>query len=137
MLFLFLEFRLRRWRWHAQSRWIHSSRNLWKTVGSVTGTTTATTSTSYGISTGKKCTKPLHRGRREKNRHDRSDDCPNRDVYKAYRKSMPNPTTNPHHESRLERQKFSEEKKRSRQFRGHPNFDWGLQYRILTEGNIY
>ena len=38
---------------------------------------------------------------------------------------------------RLERQKFSEEKTRSRQFRGHPNFDWGLQYRILPEGNIY
>ena len=38
---------------------------------------------------------------------------------------------------RLERQKFSEERTRSRQFRGHPNFDWGLQYRILPEGNIY
>ena len=38
---------------------------------------------------------------------------------------------------RLERQIFSEEKTRSSQFRGHPNFDWGLQYRILPEGNIY
>ena len=38
---------------------------------------------------------------------------------------------------RLERQEFSEERTRSRQFRGHPNFDWGLQYRILPEGNIY
>ena len=38
---------------------------------------------------------------------------------------------------RLERQKFNEERTRNRQFRGHPNFDWGLQYRILPEGNIY
>ena len=38
---------------------------------------------------------------------------------------------------RLERQKFNEERTRNRQFRGHPNFDWGLQYRVLPEGNIY
>ena len=38
---------------------------------------------------------------------------------------------------RLERQKFSEEKTRSTQFRGQPNYDWGLQYRILPEGNVY
>ena len=38
---------------------------------------------------------------------------------------------------RLERQKFSEERTGSRQFRGHPDFDWGLQYRVLPEGNIY
>ena len=37
---------------------------------------------------------------------------------------------------RLERQKFSEEKTRSRQFRGQPNFEWGQQYRILPEGSI-
>ena len=38
---------------------------------------------------------------------------------------------------RLERQKFSEEKTRSTQFRGHPNYDCGLQYMILPEGNVY
>ena len=38
---------------------------------------------------------------------------------------------------RLQRQKFNEERTRNRQFRGHPNFDWGLQYRVLPEGNIY
>ena len=37
----------------------------------------------------------------------------------------------------LERQKLGEEKARSRQFRVHPNYGWGLQYRILPEGNVY
>ena len=41
----------------------------------------------------------VYTGRGGKKRHDRNDDCPNRDVFKVYRKSMPNPTTNPHHES--------------------------------------
>ena len=38
---------------------------------------------------------------------------------------------------RLERQKFNEERTRSRQFREHSNFDWSLQYIISPKGNIY
>ena len=41
----------------------------------------------------------LNTGRREKNRHDRSNDCPNSYTPKTYSKSTPYPTTNPHHES--------------------------------------
>ena len=38
---------------------------------------------------------------------------------------------------RLERQKFLEEHAQKSSLRGHPNYDWGLQYRILPEGNVY
>ena len=37
---------------------------------------------------------------------------------------------------RLERQKFLEEHAQNSSFRGHPNYDRGLQYRILPEENV-
>ena len=38
---------------------------------------------------------------------------------------------------RLEGQKFREEHAKKSSFTGHPNYDWGLQYRIFPEGNVY
>lgn len=38
---------------------------------------------------------------------------------------------------RVEKQRHIEEEARKLKFRGDPCFDWGLQYRLLPEGNLY
>ena len=38
---------------------------------------------------------------------------------------------------RVEKQRYVEEEARKLKFRGDPCFDWGLQYRLLPEGNLY